>query len=66
MQHSVCVQVHTEMWPFARNTAKLFANSDGHTSVNSRGELAIRGFHIGDAATKNWRPRQKFVIGLDR
>ncbi len=25
-----------------------------------------KGFHIGDAVTKNGRPCQKFVIGLDR
>ncbi len=28
-------------------------------------ELENKGFHIGDAGTKNWCPCQKFVIGLD-
>ncbi len=37
-----------------------------HQSTGSNQEgRGNKGFHIGDAGTKNWCPCQKFVIGLD-
>ena len=75
-----CLEMNRKLWKrLQKSRTVCWMGAGCNISVSSTGfgqggDPAVwnskakykKGFHIGDAATKIWRPRQKFVIGLDR